>query len=610
MGETMNQKNMKIGEMWHYIIFQTKGYGTIKAAIVLGTLTTAAVPYMNNIFYAGILDALIFARYETAIKLVIWMVFLVLVLKLVSKGCDRMVSHYCEPCANEIKKRTAQKAFSMEYEVLDRTETLNDFRRVRAGEKGMGGVERQLLEIYNFFQELGGILFACGFVLVLFAKTDGTKENIVIILLLYVLMALSFALVLLLSNFFAKKEGAYMVETELKNEMWNTLSAYLLNLEAYVKDIRLFGLKDYLYKKTEIFRPVGKIYTAMGCYSGKCRAVPTFAAQMFAAVTYICIAAKAVAGSITIGEVTMYAGAVITMVSGVQRALAKYQEINYMNEYLGTYEEFIMRPNMHYDGTLPIEKRDDNRYLLEFSHVSFRYPGTSQDILKDVSMTFYIGEKLALVGQNGAGKSTLIKLLCRLYEPTEGEIRLNGINIAKYDYDEYVRIFSVVFQDFHLYDFPLDENVASGAAVDRQRLQRALELAGMWERTQELPQKEKTLLGHENGQGVLFSGGEAQKLAIARALYKDAPFIILDEPAAALDPLAEAAVYENFNTLVRDKTAIYISHRMSSCKFCDRIVVLGGGRILEEGTHETLLERHGRYYELYSAQAAYYRNEK
>ena len=129
----------------------------------------------------------------------------------------------------------------------------------------------------------------------------------------------------------------------------------------------------------------------------------------------------------------------------------------------------------------------------------------------------------------------------------------------------------------------------------------------MWERTQELPQKEKTLLGHENGQGVLLSGGEAQKLAIARALYKDAPFIILDEPAAALDPLAEAAVYENFNTLVRDKTAIYISHRMSSCKFCDRIVVLDGGRILEEGTHETLLDKQGRYYELYSTQAAYYR---
>ncbi len=606
----MTKKNMTIREMWHYIIFQTKGYWTMKAAIVLGVLAAAALPYVNNVFYAGILDRLVASEYDDAARVVVWMVSVILVLRIVAKGCERMVRHYCKPCEYEIKKRTAQKAFSMAYEAADRTETLEAFRRVRAGEKGMGGVERQLSEIYEYFQELAGILFACAFVLLLFIRTDGAKENVAVSLVLFVLLFLSFAAVLFLSNYFSKKEGAYMVETERKNEMWNTLSAYLLNLinkETYVKDIRLFGLKDYLYKKTEIFRPVGKMYTELGCYSGKCRAVPAFAAQLFAAATYICIAAKAIAGSITIGEVAMYAGAVITMVSGVQRMLAKYQDINYMNEYLDTYEEFITRPNMHYDGTLPIEKRDDNRYLLELSHVSFRYPGTAQDILKDVSMTFCIGEKLALVGLNGTGKTTLIKLLCRLYEPTEGEIRLNGINIAKYDYDEYVRIFSMVFQDFHLYAFPLDENVASGGDVDGQRLQRALELAGMWERTQELPQKEKTLLGHENGQGVLLSGGEAQKLAIARALYKDAPFIILDEPAAALDPLAEAAVYENFNTLVRDKTAIYISHRMSSCKFCDRIVVLDGGRILEEGTHETLLDKQGRYYELYSTQAAYYR---
>ena len=604
------KKNMSIQEMWHYILFQTKGYRTMKAAIVFGALTAAAVPYVNSIFYAGILDHLVLADYDRAVRIVVWMVCVVLALKLTAKGCERIVYHYCEPCAYEIKKRMARKVFSMEYETLDRTESLSEFRRVRAGEIGMGGVNRQLLEIYAFFQELAGIGFACGFVLVLFARTDSTKENITVSLLLFLLLLLVFAAVMVLSNFFAKKEGVFRVETELKNEYLNTLSAYLLKLtdrEIYVKDIRLFGLKDYLYRKTEGFRTVGRMYTECGCYSGKCHAVPSFAAQMFAAVTYICIAAKAIAGSITIGEVTMYAGAVITMVAGVQRLLGKYQDINYMNEYLSIYEEFITQPDMHYDGTLPIEKRDDNEYLLELSHVSFRYPGTTQDILKDVSMTFHIGEKLALVGMNGAGKTTLIKLLCRLYEPTEGEILLNGINIAKYDYGEYVKIFSVVFQDFHLYDFPLDENVASGEQVDEERLQHALELAGVWERVQQLPQKQRTLLGHENGQGVLLSGGEAQKTAIARALYKDAPFIILDEPTAALDPLAEAEIYENFNTLIQDKTAIYISHRMSSCKFCDRIVVLGEGRILEEGSHEALLANKGTYYELYSAQEAYYK---
>lgn len=602
-------KNMTVKEMWHYMVFQTKGYRTVQVGIVAGALTAAAVPYVSSIFYAGILDRLVLAEYDMAVRTVLQMTVVIMVLNLIAKACDRTVQHYCALCEPEVKKRTAQKAFSMEYEMIDRTEALAAFRRVRAGEQGMGGVERQLSEIYQFFRELTGIVFAAGFVLVLFARTDGAKENLAVSVLLSALMLLTVGAVLAVSNYFSKKDGAYAVKTELENERINTLTGYLYTLmekEEYVKDIRLFGLRDYLYKKMDVVRFVGKMYTKKGCYTGKCQAASSFAAQMLAAVTYICIAAKALAGCITIGEVTMYASAVIAMIAGVQRMLEKYQSINYMNEYLNTYEEFITQPNMHYDGTLPIEKRDDNQYLIEFCHVSFRYPGTEQDILKDFSITFRVGERLALVGVNGAGKTTLIKLLCRLYEPTEGEIRLNGINIAKYDYDEYVMIFSVVFQDFRLYDFPLDENVSSGSQVEEERLQEVLKLSGMWERVQELPGKQKTLLGHENGQGVSLSGGEAQKIAIARALYKDAPFVILDEPTASLDPLAEAEIYENFDMLIKNKTAIYISHRMSSCKFCDRIVVLGEGKILEEGSHETLLEQKGRYYELYSAQAKYY----
>ena len=244
---------------------------------------------------------------------------------------------------------------------------------------------------------------------------------------------------------------------------------------------------------------------------------------------------------------------------------------------------------------------------LSCEHVSFRYPGTQNYILKDLSIKFEIGQKVALVGMNGAGKTTLIKLLLRLYEPTEGEIRLNGIDIGKYDYDEYLQIFSVVFQDFKLFDFPLDENIASGEHPNHERVQKVIEQVGLSELVGTLPQKEHTLLYHENGEGVSLSGGEAQKAAIARALYKDAPFVILDEPTAALDPVAEAEIYENFDSLVGDKTAIYISHRMSSCKFCDRIVVVSDGGIAEEGTHETLLKLDGIYANLYNTQAEYYK---
>ena len=184
---------------------------------------------------------------------------------------------------------------------------------------------------------------------------------------------------------------------------------------------------------------------------------------------------------------------------------------------------------MHYDGTLPIEKRDDGDYELEFSHVSFRYPGTEKDVLSDVSLRFKVREKLAVVGRNGAGKTTLIKLLLRLYEPTSGTITLNGIDIGKYDYQEYVQIFAAVFQDFRIYHLPLDENLAGSENVDAERVKTVLEQVGLRERVARMKDGAHTLLGHDIGDGELLSGGEEQKLAIARALYKDAPFVILDE---------------------------------------------------------------------------------
>lgn len=209
---------------------------------------------------------------------------------------------------------------------------------------------------------------------------------------------------------------------------------------------------------------------------------------------------------------------------------------------------------------------------------------------------------------NGSGKSTFIKLLCHLYDPTEGEILLNGIDIRKYDYKEYMNIFSVVFQDFNLFALKLGENVAAKSDYDKKAVEEALAKAGFSERLNDLPEGVETYLYKDyNKDGVNVSGGEAQKIAIARALYKDAPFLILDEPTAALDPVAEAQIYSKLNDIVGDKTAIYISHRLSSCKFCDEILVFEGGTVIQQGTHNSLVsEINGKYYELWHAQAQYY----
>ena len=210
--------------------------------------------------------------------------------------------------------------------------------------------------------------------------------------------------------------------------------------------------------------------------------------------------------------------------------------------------------------------------------------------------------------ENGSGKTTFIKLLCRLYDPDEGEILLNGINIRKYDYRDYMNVFSVVFQDFQLLSRPLGQNVAGSRAYDRERARKALEDAGFGERLASLPDGLDTQLYKEFGEeGVDVSGGEAQKIAIARALYKDAPFIVLDEPTAALDPIAEAEIYQQFNQIAGDKTAVYISHRLSSCRFCDEILVFDGGSIVQKGSHDELVaDETGKYHALWHAQAQYY----
>ena len=246
-----------------------------------------------------------------------------------------------------------------------------------------------------------------------------------------------------------------------------------------------------------------------------------------------------------------------------------------------------------------------------FDHVSFRYPGSDKYALKDISIEFKVGEKLAVVGMNGSGKSTFIKLLCRLYDPTEGTIYMNGIDIRRYDYQEYFGLFSVVFQDFRLFSFGLGENVAMSETFREEAVRDALVKAGMEEFLKEHNDDLSTTLYRDfDKNGVEVSGGEAQKIALARAVCKGAPFVLLDEPTAALDPKAEYEIYKRFNDLVADRTTVYISHRMSSCRFCGDIAVFHEGRMVQRGSHESLLEETtGKYYELWTAQAQYYVTE-
>ena len=375
------------------------------------------------------------------------------------------------------------------------------------------------------------------------------------------------------------------------------------------KDIRLYGEAPML--KMELEKNSENSFQAMESRAGDLARLRFWESAMpylLSGAVYLVVTAKAWCGAIGLGGVVQYVGAVERFAGSFQEFVGALTSLASNNQYLRRVFDFLDKPNKKYQGSLPTEKRDDNDYLIEFRDVSFRYPGTEVWALRHLSLRLRIGERLAVVGRNGSGKTTMIKLLCRLYDPTEGEITLNGINIKKYNYDEYLALFSVVFQDFHLFSFPLGQSVAASVRVDQTRASQALEQAGMKERLAQMPQGLDTYLNKDfDDSGVELSGGESQKTAIARALYKEAPFLVLDEPTAALDPVAEYETYRRFGEMAGNKTAVCISHRLSSCRFCDRIAVFHKGTLVQMGTHESLLAQvGGTYQKLWNAQAQYY----
>ena len=340
------------------------------------------------------------------------------------------------------------------------------------------------------------------------------------------------------------------------------------------------------------------------------------AAALFAGLNrvacYLFVVLKVYYGAFGVGSIVQYIGALGRLANGLQQLVFGLTDNAVYTQHLKSLFEFLDLPNKKASGEIPVTLHDEKGPEIEFHNVSFRYPGTEAYALRNLNLKLTVGKRLAVVGMNGSGKTTMIKLLCRLYDPDEGSITLNGIDIREYRYEEYLCVFSVVFQDFKLFSFPLGQNVAASVDVDEQRAREALRKSGFGERLTALPKGLATPLYRDfEEDGVEISGGEAQKIAIARALYKDAPCLVLDEPTAALDPLAELAVYEKFNEISGGKTAIYISHRLASCRFCDDIAVFHGGTLIQRGNHDTLLAQNGgKYQELWNAQAQYYIDTK
>ncbi|MCI9439128.1 MAG: ATP-binding cassette domain-containing protein [Lachnospiraceae bacterium] len=320
------------------------------------------------------------------------------------------------------------------------------------------------------------------------------------------------------------------------------------------------------------------------------------------------------AGNMTLPSFLFYVGIVAGFSGWMNGIFQAWQQILENEKAMDAYRDFMDFGVVEEGKQAP--ERPGCAHEIRFEHVCFRYDGSNgpdgEDTIRDLNLTIRPGERLALVGLNGAGKTTLIKLLCGLYRPTSGAVYLDGKNIQSLDQRAVFREFAVVFQDVFAFSFPLSDNVScvDSGREDPVRLRESLEKAGLWERVCALPKQVQTAMNKElDEDGVILSGGEMQKLMLARALYKGAPVVILDEPTAALDPIAESEMYEKYDELIQGGTAVFISHRLSSTRFCDRILFLEKGRITEEGTHEELMRRGGAYAELFALQAKYYREK-
>ena len=376
----------------------------------------------------------------------------------------------------------------------------------------------------------------------------------------------------------------------------------------FAKDIRVFGMRNWI---ADIYTSAVHLFESFVYRREKvliwANIVDVVLNIARNGIAYVYLIGLTLNEGLTASEFLLYFGAVSGFTSWVTGILSEASALHKETLEISTVMEYIHYPEMfRFEGGREIPAAD--AYELRLENVTFRYPGTDKNLFENLNLTIHPGEKLAIVGLNGAGKTTLVKLLCGFYDPTEGRVLLNGTDIREFNRDEYYALLSAVFQDYSVMDLTVAENITMESGdYDEARIESCLEKAGLADFIAGLPQGIYTHMGRDVFlDGVLFSGGQTQRLMLARALYKDGPILILDEPTAALDPIAENDIYIKYNEMTQGKTSVFISHRLASTRFCDRIIFVADGRIAEEGTHASLLSLGGQYANLFEVQSRYY----
>lgn len=507
-------------------------------------------------------------------------------------------------CRMRFLTKIMRKTLTMDYQKLENPNVLNGYYRamnaVNDENKGIEGMIHSFIKL--------GILLLQALVAAIILST----LNPVLVLFMFLFVLLQF-----LPIDRTKKKD--------KEEVWDVLSPYFRKQHyfntmtkdfEYAKDIRAYQMAEWIYNCwCDVNKAMQKILRYSRNLWIRCHAIIQVLKMFKEGVLYAWLIYSVLYRNLSIANFTLYLASVKSFSMAVEEFFWKIAIIRNQSAEVNDFREFLEYDE---DGKRKINRtvkealsaREGKQLEFTFDRVSFRYEGQESYALRDINLTIKAGERLAVVGVNGAGKSTLIKLICRLYEPCEGRILLNGIDIREFEKEDYFSLFSPVFQNVELYAFPMAENVSmkTPEETDTIKAEEMLRRAGLTKKVNELTQGVHTQLLkiiHENG--IDLSGGERQKLALARALYKDALVVLLDEPTAALDALAEYQLYQEFDSLIGGKTAIYISHRLASTRFCEHIALFFEGRLKEYGTHEELMRHQGEYAKLFEAQAKYYK---
>ena len=456
-----------------------------------------------------------------------------------------------------------------------------------------------------------------GFASVLEVSFDILGKCLTMIVIVKIIAELNFYLVIFLliivlfNSYISAKNQKFNIEINLSKSKHERRSQYFSNIFndfAYGKEIRVFNLCDWLLGKYEVqLNTMQTFYNRLGkknCFYGGIVILTSTIQQLIA---YAYLLKESFSGFVTVGQFSKYLMSISTFSTTLKDIISSIINMQQYTNYYESYKQYISTSEICENSEEGILNNIDEKITIEFEHVYFKYKNQKNYALEDISIKLNFTDKIAIVGENGAGKTTLIKLLLRIYKPTEGIIKLNGIDINSLDFKQYISMFSSVFQDYKLFSLPVIDNLVLSNNIESDDLHNVLTKLGLLDKINNLKKGFDTFIYKDfDSNGFTPSGGESQKVAMARAALKNSRIVILDEPTSSLDPKAESELYENFDSLFKNRMCIYITHRLASTKFCNSIIVVKDGKIVEFGNHADLMVRNGEYNKLFNLQAKFY----